>query len=114
MVTAFVLTNAERDRIAPAAQEVLAIPGVAEVYSVAGRYDLVAVARVKTNDELAGLVTQDLIKVRGITCTATLIAFRQSPRRPHVTPPVPSAPRAAKTHSGPASTVYTGPGRGAR
>ena len=77
MVTAFILINAERDRIADAAQEILAVDGVAEVYSVAGEYDLVAVARVRENDQLAKLVTEDLIAVKGLTRTTTLIAFRQ-------------------------------------
>ena len=77
MVTAFILINAARDRIAAAAQNVLAADGVAEVYSVAGEYDLVAVARVRANEQLAQLVTEDLIAVEGITRTVTLIAFRQ-------------------------------------
>jgi len=77
MVTAIILINAERDRIAPAAQEILALDGVTEVYSVAGDYDLVGVGRVRQNEELAKLVTEDLIAVKGITRTHTLIAFRQ-------------------------------------
>ena len=77
MVTAFILINAERERIAAAAQEILGFDGIAEVYSVAGDYDLVAVARVKENEALARLVTEDLIKVEGLTKTQTLIAFRQ-------------------------------------
>ena len=77
MVTAFILINAQRDRIAAAAQEILEIEGIAEVYSVAGHYDLVAVARVPQNEQLAKLATEDLIAVKGLTKTTTLIAFRQ-------------------------------------
>ena len=77
MVTAFILINAQRDRIASAAQEILALDGIAEVYSVAGSYDLVAVARVKENEQLAKLATEDLIAVKGLVKTTTLIAFRQ-------------------------------------
>ncbi len=80
MVTAFVLINAERERIAPAAQEILKIPGVAEVYSVAGGYDLVAVVRVKEDEDLAKVVTEDLVAVKGLLKTNTLIAFRQYSR----------------------------------
>ena len=58
------------------AEELSAVPGVSEVYSVAGNYDLVAVLRVKDNDSLAALVTDKLRKVSGITRTETLIAFR--------------------------------------
>ena len=80
MVTAFVLINAERSKIASAAQEILQLDGVAEVYSVAGDYDLVAVARVAENEHLARLVTEELIAVKGIVKTNTLIAFRQYSR----------------------------------
>lgn len=80
MVTAFILINAERGRIADASQEILDLDGITEVYSVAGEYDLVAVARVRENEELAKLVTEDLIAVEGLTKTETLIAFRQYSR----------------------------------
>lgn len=80
MVTAFILINAERDRIAAAAQEILAMEGITEVYSVAGPYDLVAVARVRENEQLAQLATEQLIRVKGLTQTTTLIAFRQYSR----------------------------------
>jgi len=77
MVTAFILIKAGREHIAQAAQDILNIPGIAEVYSVAGDYDIVAVARVRKNDELAKLVTDDLVQVQGILETNTMIAFRQ-------------------------------------
>jgi len=68
--------NAERERIAALPDELLRIPGVTEVYSIAGDYDLVAVVRVKEPDELAGVVTEQFAKVTGITRTMTLIAFK--------------------------------------
>lgn len=77
MVTAFILINVHRDRIAAAAQEILALAGITEVHSVAGPYDLIAVVRVKENEQLARLVTEQLVAVNGITNTTTLIAFRQ-------------------------------------
>jgi len=80
MVTAFILINAERGRIASAAQDILDVDGIVEVYSVAGEYDLVAVARVRQSEDLARVVTEDLIAVKGITKTTTLIAFRQYSR----------------------------------
>jgi DNA-binding Lrp family transcriptional regulator len=76
MITAFVMMNAERDRIATIPDELLKVSGVTEVYSVAGGYDLVAVVRVKEADELARVVTESFVKVRGITRTVTLMAFR--------------------------------------
>jgi DNA-binding Lrp family transcriptional regulator len=50
--------------------------GISEVFSVAGRYDLVAILRVKNNDKLAELVTEQMLKVTGILDSETLIAFR--------------------------------------
>ena len=67
----------KRDRIHDASQEILDIDGVTEVYSVAGDCDLVAVARVPENEQLAKLVTEDMIAVEGIIDTTRLIAFRQ-------------------------------------
>jgi DNA-binding Lrp family transcriptional regulator len=77
MVTAFIHIKAERDKIASAAQDIVNVDGIAEVYSVAGDYDLIAVARVRQNEQLAKLVTEDMIAVDGITDTNTMIAFRQ-------------------------------------
>jgi len=80
MVTAFILIKADRGKIHHASQQILAVDGIAEVYSVAGEWDLVAVARVRENDDLAKLVTEDLIAIDGISNTSTLIAFRQYSR----------------------------------
>ena len=80
MVTAFILINAERARIAPLSQEILSLDGITEVYSVAGEYDLIAVVRVRENEQLAALVTDKMIALKGITRTNTLIAFRQYSR----------------------------------
>jgi DNA-binding Lrp family transcriptional regulator len=76
MITAFVMMNAERNRIAHIPDELLKITGVTEVYSVAGDYDLVALVRVKEAEDLAKVVTERFVKVDGITRTMTLIAFR--------------------------------------
>jgi len=76
LITALVMMNAERDRIAPIPEELLKVTGVTEVYSVAGDYDLVAIVRVKETEDLAGVVTEQFAKVKGITRTMTLIAFK--------------------------------------
>ncbi len=76
MVTAFVLIEVDRGRIQAVADTLAAINGVAEVHSVAGRYDLVAIVRVPTNDAMAELVTSGLLGVDGIARTETLPAFR--------------------------------------
>ena len=76
MVTAFVLMSVERGQIAQVAEQLADLPGISEAYSVAGRYDVVAVIRVKTNEALADLVTEKIRQVGGIEATETLIAFR--------------------------------------
>ncbi|HEY2824311.1 MAG TPA: Lrp/AsnC ligand binding domain-containing protein [Gemmatimonadales bacterium] len=76
MVSAVVLLNVERHQINEIAQKLADLPGISEVYSVSGGYDLVAIVRVKTNEELADLVTAKLLKVSGIRDTETLISFR--------------------------------------
>jgi DNA-binding Lrp family transcriptional regulator len=76
MVTALVLLSAEHDKTNIVAETITAIPGVTEVYSVAGRYDLAVIIRVKENDQLASIVTDQIRKVAGIERSETLIAFR--------------------------------------
>jgi DNA-binding Lrp family transcriptional regulator len=76
MVSAVVLLNAERGRINEVAETLAEMAGVSEVYSVGGRYDLVAIIRVKENDDLAELVTNHMLKAEGIADSETLIAFR--------------------------------------
>ena len=76
MVTALVLLNVERDKINVVAERITAIEGVTEVYSVAGKYDLAAIIRVKENEQLANIVTEHIRRVEGIEKSETLISFR--------------------------------------
>lgn len=76
MVSALVLLNIARGKINEVGERLAEFPGVTEVYSVAGRYDLVAVIRVPDNDSLAALVTERMLSVEGITNSETLISFR--------------------------------------
>lgn len=76
MVSSIVLINVEHNRINAVAEELTQLKGVTEVFSVAGRYDLVAVLRVPDNEALADLVTSQALQVEGITHSETLIAFK--------------------------------------
>ena len=76
MIHAFVLVDAEPSRIAPLAEELAEVDGVAEVYSVAGEADLVAIVRVRHHDDLADVVTRRIAALDGIVHTRTLIAFQ--------------------------------------
>jgi DNA-binding Lrp family transcriptional regulator len=75
------LIEGERDKLPETAEALADVPGVAEVYSVAGQYDLVAIIRVKNHEELADIVTKKLLKMGGIVRTNTLIAFKTYSRR---------------------------------
>lgn len=76
MVSAVILLVVEKDRINEVAEKLVDLPGITEVYSVAGQYDLVAIARVKDNEGIAEAVTRQMLKIEGITRSETLIAFR--------------------------------------
>jgi len=76
MVTAIVLIKSERDQIPELAQKLASMKGVSEVFSVAGRYDLVAVVKVRQMDDLADVVSGEMRKQKEILETETLIAFR--------------------------------------
>ncbi len=76
MVTALVLMTIERGKMSVVTEQLLKLDGVSEVFSVAGRYDLVALLRTNTNDEIADLVTAKIRDVPHITHTETLMAFK--------------------------------------
>ncbi len=56
MVTFIILLNVKSNKITEIAEELASIPEISEVYSVTGIYDLVAIVRTKTNDDVAELV----------------------------------------------------------
>lgn len=76
MVSSVVLLNIAHGRINEVAERLAGLQGISEVYSVAGRYDLVAIVRVPDNEALAELVTEQMLHVEGITNSETLISFR--------------------------------------
>lgn len=76
MITAIVFIKADVARIPEIAQEIAAIDGVSEVYSVTGEIDLIALVRVRNHDDVAELIPEHLNKVEGISSTETHIAFR--------------------------------------
>ena len=81
MITAFVMLNVEPGRVKSLAEELLAVKGVTEVYSVAGPFDLIAVVRVREHDELSDLVTEVIGGRAGIESTETMVAFRAFSKR---------------------------------
>ena len=81
MVTALVLIKAATDKIPELAQTISELEGVTEVFSVAGQYDLVALVRVRENEDLAKVISEKMRKLPGITSSETLIAFKVYSRK---------------------------------
>ncbi len=80
MITAIVFVEADTARIPEVAEEIAALPGVTEVYSVTGTIDLVVIVRVRDNEAVADVVADRLNKVDGVLDTETHIAFKSYSR----------------------------------
>ena len=76
MVSAVVLLKTHRGPLNVVAAQLAELNGISEVFSVGGRYDLVAILRVRDNEAMADLVTEHMLKVDGIDESETLLAFR--------------------------------------
>jgi DNA-binding Lrp family transcriptional regulator len=76
MVSAVVLLKTHRGLVNEVAAQLADLNGISEVFSVGGRYDLVAILRVRDNEAMADLVTEHMLKVDGIAESETLLAFR--------------------------------------
>lgn len=76
MITTIVLIRVEPTQIPNAAKMLAGVEGVAEVYSVSGDWDLVAIVRVPQYDQIARVVTEVFPTIPGIQRTQTLTAFR--------------------------------------
>ncbi|MEU3194903.1 Lrp/AsnC ligand binding domain-containing protein [Streptomyces sp. NPDC006992] len=76
MITSIVLIRTSTDRIPEIAEQIAAIEGVSEVYSVTGAHDLIAMVRVAQHDDLADIIPGRISKVSGVESTETHIAFR--------------------------------------
>lgn len=77
MLTAFILVKSNREGLTGLGPALADVEGVAEVYTVTGEWDFVAIVRVREHDDLAKVVTQHLTRLRGIEKTQTMVAFQQ-------------------------------------
>jgi len=77
VVTAVVLVKATRQGIRELGPRLAEVEGVAEVYTVTGDWDFVAIVRVREHEEVAKTVTQGLLGQEGIEKTSTMVAFQQ-------------------------------------
>ena len=76
MNTAIVHIDCATDSIPEVAEALAALPGVSEVYSVAGNVDLIAIVRVARFEEIAEVIAGRISKTAGVLNTESHIAFR--------------------------------------
>ncbi len=76
MITAIVFVKADVATIPEVAQQIAALDGVSEVYSVTGKIDLIALVRVRAHEDVARVVPEGINKVPGVRSTETHIAFQ--------------------------------------
>ncbi len=77
MLTAVILVKSTREALTSLGPQLADVSGIAEVYTVTGEWDFVAIARVREHDDLAHVVAQRLTKLDGIERTQTMVAFQQ-------------------------------------
>ena len=75
MITAFVLVEAERTALAKLGGKLNQIDGVAEVYSVTGAWDFVAIVRVERHQQLADALAKNVAALEGVSRSQTMVAF---------------------------------------
>jgi DNA-binding Lrp family transcriptional regulator len=75
VTTAIVLIEAERDALTSLGGTLAGLEGVAEAYSVTGEWDFVAIVRVPRHEQLAEVITGQLVKLSGVSRTQTMVAF---------------------------------------
>ena len=76
MNTAIVHIDCATDSIPEVAEALAALPGVSEVYSVAGNVDLIAIVRVAQFEQIAEVIAGRISKTAGVLNTESHIAFR--------------------------------------
>jgi DNA-binding Lrp family transcriptional regulator len=77
VLTAFILVKSTREGLSHLGAALADVEGIAEVYTVTGEWDFVAIARVREHDDLARVVTHELTKLNGVEKTQTMVAFQQ-------------------------------------
>ena len=80
MVTAIILIRTLHGQTNQVAESLAGFPEIAEVYSVGGSFDVIALVGVAKNEDIADMVTERMTTIQGIERTETLIAFKSYSR----------------------------------
>jgi DNA-binding Lrp family transcriptional regulator len=75
MLTAVILVKSSREGLGNLGPKLADVEGVAEVYTVTGEWDFVAIVRVPDHEQLADVVTAEIGGLSGVMRTQTLVAF---------------------------------------
>ncbi|HEV7772818.1 MAG TPA: Lrp/AsnC ligand binding domain-containing protein [Conexibacter sp.] len=75
MTHAIILIQAERTALPDLGGQLADVRGVAEAYSITGEWDFAAILRLREQDDLAHVITEQLAQLPGIVKTQTLLAF---------------------------------------
>jgi DNA-binding Lrp family transcriptional regulator len=81
MPTAIVLIKVDHHKVTGTAERILDLPDVTEVFSISGRYDLMAIIKCSSLDRIETLITDHLLKTEGIIDSETMFAFRSYDKR---------------------------------
>jgi len=81
MPTAIVLLKIDHRKVTGTAEALLEIPGICEVFSISGRYDLLVIVKCSSLDMIECLITDRLLKAEGILDSETMFAFRSYDKR---------------------------------
>jgi DNA-binding Lrp family transcriptional regulator len=81
MPTAIVLLKIDHRKVTGTAEKLLDIPDISEVYSVSGRYDLMAIIRCDSLDRIECVITDQLLTTEGVLDSETMFAFRSYDKR---------------------------------
>jgi DNA-binding Lrp family transcriptional regulator len=81
MPTAIILLKVDHRKVTGTAESILGMPGISEVYSISGRYDLLVMIKCESLDMIESLITDQLLKTEGIIDSETMFAFRSYEKR---------------------------------
>ena len=81
MPTAIVLLKIDHRKVTGTAETLLEVPGVSEVYSISGRFDLLVIIKCDSVDTIECIITDQLLKNEAIIDSETMFAFRSYDKR---------------------------------
>lgn len=76
MINAFVNIKTDKKHFKEVTNELLKIKGVSEVHIVTGNFDIIAVLRVSSHEDVAQIVTEHILEIDKILDTNTMMSLK--------------------------------------